>query len=182
MAWALLPRTPTGATYDGNLVWNSTNIEIPDTFRQYVESINHSIKPMYINKYTGFETKKYYIRDSSEHRFMIMLVGNLPRWLQEALKRLAIAMNGAGMILQFLDNWVTGTDASSTTYNCRWVNAIDFVDNSELLCGGSMELVSFTLPADISIDEYQKVIDVPASGLQWDLHIDDQDTIYYRVP
>jgi len=179
MSWTLKPKTPTGDTFSGQMVWNSTVIEIPTTFKEYVESVEHTIKSQYINKYTGFETKKYSIRDSSEHHFSIMLVGDLPRWVRDLLHVLAISMNGAGMILQFDDTWITST--TSTVYDCRWINAGDFVDNSELLNGASMELISYDSVESIDVDEYQKVISDP--GIEWELKILDADAteIYYRM-
>lgn len=179
MTWALKPKIPTDATFGGEMVWNSTEMEIPATFKSYIESVSHSIKPMYINKATGFETKKYSKNDSSVHTWRIMLVGNLPRWMCEALHRLAIAMNGAGMILQFDDTWIT--TEGSTIYDCRWINAGDFVENSTLLCGASMNLISYDSTLAITVDEYQKVIADP--GLIWDLQTSETgaDNIYYRV-
>ena len=179
MTWALKPKLPTGSTFDGEMVYNSVELEVPATFKKYVETVGHTIKSQYINKYTGFETKKYSIRNSSEHHFRIMLVGDLPRWMRDLLHVLAIAMNGAGMILQFDDTWITTT--GSTIYDCRWVNAGDFVDNSELLNGASMNLVSYSSTLAITVTEFQKVINDP--GLEWALQIDEAgaDNVYYRV-
>ena len=179
MAWTLKAKTPTGDTFNGQMVWNSTEIEVPTTFKEYVESVDHGIKSQYINKYTGFETKKYSIRDSSAHHFRIMLVGDLPRWMRDLLHVLAIAMNGAGMILQFDDTWITTT--GSTIYDCRWINAGDFVDNSELLNGASMDLVSYDSTLAVTVDVFQKVINDP--GLVWNMQISETgvDNIYYRV-
>jgi len=42
---------------------------------------------------------------------------------------------GAGITVDFYDDWAT--DKQYTGY---WVNASDFVDNSELLCGGSIDM------------------------------------------
>jgi len=142
MAYTFKPIIPDGYTFDGELVFNSTEIEIPITFRNYVENLSITIEEQYINKYTGFETKKYSKNDNDKKQIQIMLVGNLPHWLCDLLKTLAIAMNGTGMILEFKDSWVSGTDDNIITYNCRWTNAGDFVDNSELLCGASMDLVT----------------------------------------
>ncbi len=185
MAWALKPKFPTGTTFDGEMVWTSTDIEIPlEDFKNYVENIRHKINSQFENKYTGFETNKYKVQNSDEKLFRIMLVGNLPRWLQDALHRLAIAMNGAGIILQWKDDFFTGTTSSPVTYEARWLNAGDFVDNNELLCGGSMELLAYDSDNVVTYTEFQKVIATPASGLEWTLHIDDAsgtDHVYYRV-
>lgn len=179
MTWALKPKLPTGATFNGELPWNSTEIEIPATFKNYVESCDYAIMSQYINKYTGFETKKYNKDDSSERMFRIMLVGDLPRWMRDLLHALAIAMNGSGMILQFDDTWITTT--GSTIYDCRWVNAGDFVDNSELLNGASMNLISYNTTLAITVNEFQKVINT--EDLEWNMQISDVgvDHTYYRV-
>ena len=184
MGWAFKPKLPDGATFNGEIVWPSTGMEIPDTFRLYVENVTYSIRNQFDVKYTGFETKKYKIQNTNERLYRFMLVGDLPRWMQDALLRLAVAMNGAGMILQFKDNWISGTDESFTTYDGRWLNAGDFVDNSELLCGGSIEYLAYTSTNTTTVTEFQKVINTPGSGLEWELKINDvdaTDNIYYRV-
>lgn len=179
MAWTLKAILPDDASFSGQIVWNSTEIEIPTTFKEYVESVDHSIKSQFINKYTGFETKKYNIRDTSEHHFNFMLVGDLPRWLRDLLHVLAIATNGAGMIIRLDDTWVT--TEGSTLFDCRWVNAGDFVDNSELLNGATMNLVTYQSTLAITVDIFQKVIEDP--GLQWQLQINEvgADNVYYRI-
>ncbi len=179
MAWTLKPLIPSGYSFDGEIVYPSENLEVDTTFKQYVENVRHKIRPQFQNRYTGFETKKYRVADSSEHVFNIMLVGNLPRWLQQLLNRLAVAVNGAGMVLQFDDTWMT-TD-SSIIYHCRWVNAGDFVDNSILLQGGSIDLISYTtgtIEALPGIAEYQRNISNP--GLEWQRNI-STGTEYQRV-
>jgi len=183
MSYTLKPIIPDGYTFDGELVFNSTEIEIPSTFKNYVENLTLSIEGQYSNKYTGFETKKYSLNENDTKFLSITLVNDLPRWLCDLLQNLAIAMNGEGMILEFVDDWITGTIAVPQAYNCRWVNAGDFTDNSELLCGASIDLIVYLLPSDIPVEWYQKVVDTPLSGLEWVYNIDDigVDFIYYRV-
>jgi hypothetical protein len=141
--WTLKPKLTDGASFNGELVWPSTNLEIKYGFKLYVENVKVTFKNKFDLKYTGFESKKYKIQNGNEKLFDIMLVGDLPRWLQDALLRLAIAMNGSGMILQFYDDWVTGTELVPITYEGRWLNAADFVDNNELLCGGSIRYLAY---------------------------------------
>lgn len=144
MSWTFKPMVPVGYSFSGDMVYNSTEIEIPDSIIKNIDSVNHEIRSMYSVKLTGFETVLYQITDSSEHLFSIMFVGNLSRWIGDLLTRLAVAMNGAGMVLQFKDTWITGTDASPVTYYCRWINAGDFVDSNILYGGASMNLHTFS--------------------------------------
>ena len=145
MAWTFKPKIPDGYSFSGDMVYNSTEMEVPDTIIKHINSVEHEIRSMYSVKFTGFETVLYQVTDSSEHFFSIMFVGDLSRWICDLLTRLAVAMNGAGMVLQFQDTWITGTDASPVTYYCRWLNAGDFVDSNLLLTGASMKLHTFTL-------------------------------------
>jgi len=189
MSWSIRPKFPTGTTFDGEITWTSTDIEIPDNIYLQLESTNIVIGSQFVNKNTGFEKKKYKKHDNSYVEYSIMLVGNLPYYLKELLLRLAAAVNGAGMILEFKDNWCMGTINSPIQYECRWTNAGDFVENSELLCGGSIKLLCFRSvenegSGDPSGGVYEKTIDAPLSGFEWDLKIDDSDAdyIYVRLP
>ena len=145
-AWAIRPVLPSGASFTGQIVHNMTNVTIPNTLKRYVDSVTISESDAYLNKYTGFETKKYRIGNATgatvDASLSIMLVGDLPRWLMGLFESLARGCNGAGMELEFYDDWI-----SSTQYTGRWVNAADFVDNSELLCGGSIDLAVFDMQA-----------------------------------
>ncbi len=184
MTWSLKPKIPDGFSFDGELVYSSTSIEISPLLKGYIQSINLAGMDQFDLKYTGFESKKYKVANSNEKSIRIMLVGNLPRWVCDSLESLAKAVNGAGMIIQFYDDFFTGTEASPITYECRWLNAGDFVDNSELLCGGSIELFAFDSTNTVDIEVYQKVISNPVGDLEWELNIYDADAseIYYRVP
>ena len=121
-----------------------TNLEIPNTLSRYVEEVQIVYAQRYVNKFTGFETKKHRFRSSSgsdqEADVSIMLVGDLPRWLCGLLCELAKGCNGAGMRLELYDDWI-----SDKQYTGLWANAGDFVDNSELLCGASMYLKAFDI-------------------------------------
>jgi hypothetical protein len=183
MSWSFKTKMTTGYTFAGELPYPSTAIEVPITFKDIVERVTFEYKNQYEHKYTGFETIKHKVNYYNEKAFSIMLVGNLTRGWQDLLVRLATAMNGSGCILQFYDDWITGTTSVPVTYECRWVNAGDFVDNNELLCGGSMELICFDSAAQTTITEYQKMILTPGSGLEWQYN---KTTVgveyeYYRV-
>jgi hypothetical protein len=145
MSWALKPKLPDGVTFNGQLLYNSTHLEIEDTFSNYVQGVFNRKNSQYVIKYTGFQSKVYKKDDPVRQIINITLVGNLPRWLFNALRTMAEAINGAGMILQFKDNWITGTEASPVTYTCRWANASDFVENNTLLMGGTMQLIAFNI-------------------------------------
>lgn len=187
MAWMLRPKLPSTATFSGQIVYNSTGFEVDTSLRKYIDSAGFEIISPYVIKNTGFNKKKYMTSDMSTINYSIMLVGNLPFWMHQTLIRLAIAMNGSGMIMEFRDSFLSGTLDSPVTYNCRWTNAGDFVASSELLHGGSIELIAYTLPEDEGrgVDfEYESVIDAPASGYEWNLQNNSSsaDYEYYVVP
>jgi len=171
MSWALKPKLPDGASFSGQIVYPTTDIEFPDTFKNLVEGVRFGIVDQYLIKETGFEKTKYRRHDESQKEMQIMLVGNMPRWASELLTRIATAINGPGMILQFYDDWVTGSSASPITYECRWINAGDFVENSHILTGGSLDLIIYSSSQATGIAEYQKVINTPVSGIEWEYNI-----------
>lgn len=191
MTWAFKTVLPDSATFNGEMVFDSPDLEVDNDIKRFTESAEYSIK-QYIIKHTGFEKKKYKNTDASNANISITLVGDLPFTWHQILLRLAIAINGAGCTLQFKDTWISGTSTSPIIYDCRWLNAGDFVETSELLNGGTMELEAYTMPeneggyAVPGVPDggvYQKTIDVPVSGFEWELQINagDADEEYYRV-
>lgn len=126
-------------TFDGQMVFNMTSYVVSDTFSKYVQSMEIVHRSKFVNKMTGFETTKYIVHKTSGNDILvdigITLVGDLPRWLMQQLIQLGKGILGAGMDLTFRDDWVTDYE-----YSCRWVNALDFVENSTLLMGGTMHL------------------------------------------
>lgn len=136
MANAITPIAP--ATFDGELIFNMSNYTVSDSFCYYIESMSITYRPLVLSKRTGFEKIKFVVNDTTGTDIFIdiniMLVGNLPRWLRQQLQQLAKGVNSAGMELHLRDNW-----CSNMTYSCKWVNAMDAVDNSTILNGGSMQ-------------------------------------------
>jgi len=140
MANAFTPNIP--EAFDGEMVFNMESYVVADTFSKYVESMSIVHRPKFVVKRTGFEGYKHLIHKHSGNDvlvdIMIVLNGGMPRWLMQQLTQLAKGVLGAGMELAFRDDWW-----SSYTYTCRWVNASDFVENSTLSNGGTMELQSW---------------------------------------
>lgn len=187
MTYVIRPKLPEAATFTGQIVFNTTDLEVDDRLITHIESVDYGIFPQFLIKNTGFEKKKYKYTDKSTVNISITLVGNLPFWLHQILIQLATAVNGSGMIIQFNDTFVSGTTSAPTVYDCRWLNAGDFVENNELLNGGVIELGAFTMPEDeggLPTGDFEKTIEAPASGYEWDMKINDVDaeTVYYRVP
>jgi hypothetical protein len=182
MGYLLKPLVPTGYTFGGQMVYPATVIEIPDTAKLYVDSVQVDYDKQYEIYSTGWEHKKYKIANGGNISFNIMFVGNSPKWLVDQLFALAIAVNGAGMPLLFYDDFVMGASGSPLVYECRWINAGDFVETSEIIAGANMQLIAYDLPANVTVAEYQKVIATPESGLEWDLYINESGTThqYYR--
>ncbi len=185
MPYVLRPALYDGAVFSGQLVYPTTVYEVDERLLKYIESIGYSINDQYVVKNTGFEKKIYKQNAGTIKEISITLVGNLPFWMHEILIQLAVSVNGSGMMIEFNDTIITGTTSAPTVHDCRWVNAGDFVNNNELLNGGTIQLISYsqeTIPY-VPSGIFQKVIDVPASGYEWTLKIEEAGTdhVYYRV-
>lgn len=143
-AWALRAVLPSGASYNGQMVHDMTSLTIPNTFKKYVQQVSFDIPGGVLDKYSGFETKKFRVQNDTGVKLAgsvnIMMVGNLDKWMQFHLVSLAKGCNGCGMHIEFYDDWMTDTQ-----YTGRWVNAGDFVDTSEILCGASIDLQIFDM-------------------------------------
>ncbi len=180
MSWTFKPITPTGYSFNGELSWPSTYWEVPDDILKYIERADKLPLSQYEIKHTGFESTTHKVRDESDGVIMIMFTGDLQHWLQEKLHRLAIAMNGAGMILQFKCPFFDGTFETTVTYKGRWINAGDFVENSALLCGASMHFAYFLPAGNIAITTYDEVIS--GGDVTWNEQIAAPvDETYYEV-
>ena len=128
-------------TFDAQQVWATSGFAIPD-ISDYMESMSILHRSKFVVKMTGFESTKHIAGATTGNNLLVninlTLVGSLPRWLMQALRRLAEGCNGAGMELIFRDDWWTNYQ-----YWCHWTNAGDFSENTELLCGGTMQLESW---------------------------------------
>ena len=142
--WAFRPVLPAGATFTGQTVYGMTAVEVPSSLKRYVDSLDIQYQDIYVEKMTGFQSKKYRLKNTTgtplQANVTIVLAGNIPRWLQQLFLTIAKGCNGGGMQVDFYDDWATDKQ-----YTCRWVNAGDFIDNSELLCGGALELQAFEI-------------------------------------
>lgn len=144
MAWIIQATLPSGSSFGGQIVYDATTIEVPDDLIRYIESIDIAENPKYINKYTGSETKKYRIANSSgddmDTEISISLVSKLPRYLFNILFSLANAINQGGMQLYFNDTIVS---ADEYQYTCRWINVADFTESNVLVGNCSIDLLSW---------------------------------------
>lgn len=135
----------TGAYSTSPMLYNNYNFTVSDNFKYYVESLEIVYDSIFDKKLTGFNDVKYTLNpvDATYRsgQIAITLVGDLPSWLMSQLIQLAKACLGAGMILLFSDVFAT-----NDSYNCHWENAGDFVENNELLCGGTINLKFYELP------------------------------------
>ena len=142
MAWIIQATLPSGSSFGGQIVYDATTIEVPDDLIRYIESIDITESPKYINKLTGSESKKYRIANSSgddmDTKISISLVSKLPRYLFNILFSLAHAVNQGGMQLCFDDILI-----SEQLYFCRWINAIDFTEFNILVGSCSIDLLSW---------------------------------------
>jgi hypothetical protein len=126
-------------SYAGHMIYNATRFEVGDNFKRYVESLEMRYEIVYDRRNTGFAATKYTLNETigvkTPITIAITLVGDLPHWLMQQLTQLAKATLGGGMTIQFTDDWAT-----YNSYLGKWENAGDFVENNELLAGGSMLL------------------------------------------
>ena len=184
MTWLFKPDIPDTESFDGQMVYNIEDIEINETDKKYISSVGYKILGRNITKNTGFESITFQHKDLIEVLYIFTWSSDLPHYLKNQLHRLAIGLNGTGAGLKFQDNFIAGTESTPIIYTCRWKNAGDFVDNSEILCGGKMKLLSYLPSTQVIILEYQKVIDIPVSTLQWQFKINDGDAdeVYERIP
>lgn len=136
--------TPTfNGAYDGHMINNMTNFVI-DSFDKYIEEINIIYRPVYDYNLTGFETVVYLLNSNTVSNIVadvnIILVGDLPIQIMRQFMQLSKGTLGAGMDLTFIDDIAT-----DRTYIGKWSNAADFVENSELLCGGELFLKCYNI-------------------------------------
>lgn len=126
----------------GELSYTMANYAIPSAFRRSIESVSIKYRPAIEVKTTGFESVRHVIAPTSGNDILvdisIMLTGDVSYLDRRRLETLAHGMLGAGLSMYFYDDWM-----DDRVYLCRWVNAGDFVSNTELLAGGSMDLVSW---------------------------------------
>jgi hypothetical protein len=132
-----------GESFNGQIAYPDTTIDIPCDVKRYVDSIDVSESPQYLNKLTGFETIKQKISNSSgsliETNIKIGLVAKLPDYYYRSFVLLANAINAGGLYLLFYDDI-----CSDFEYTCRWLNTADFVESNVLYGSLSLDLVSFT--------------------------------------
>lgn len=140
--WGLRAVLPAGASFSGQMVYPNTSIEFPNTFKQYVQSIDIVYLPHNVYKHTGFEPKIYRLNTATgtdqDIDISIMMVGNLPRWACNILRNIAVGCNGSGLEIEVYDDWATNKQ-----YRGRWINAGDFVDNNAIHTGASIDLLAF---------------------------------------
>lgn len=141
--YLIKPSIPAGTSFDGQIVFDLTNYEIPYSWWRYVDSVEIVHRPKWLNRYTGFETTKRRIGTTGSSGTMVDLsitwVGSLPRDVLQRLQRLAEGANGGGIDLLFYDDLVSGY-----TYTGKWDNAGDFVENNPIHGGASVRLACWS--------------------------------------
>jgi len=129
---------PSGTSFDGQIVFDTTTFNIPTECRSQFASVTYSFVPAYVIKNTGFEPIKHRVANTSttsvEVDVSIQLVGNAERRYVDLLREFAVAIMGAGMYIEFYDDWAT-----DKVYTGRWINAAKFVENSEITGTGKID-------------------------------------------
>ena len=130
----------------GYQVYDMQLFDVDDGIKKYIESMSITHRSKFVNNVTGFETTKHIFGAVTGNNLLvdiqIGLTGDLSRAYMQQLRRLAEGINGAGLALTFRDDWW-----SNYNYTCRWANAMDMAENTELLCGGTMQLESWAWSA-----------------------------------
>ena len=127
--WLLRAVAPDDYTFNGEMVYPVTNYEIPYEFKRQIDSVNIEEEPRFNLKINGFEYVQHQINSKETATIIakigIQTVGTLPMWLCDRLKRFAYGANGAGIFVEFYDDWIT-----NFIYTGRWVNAGEVTENS----------------------------------------------------
>ena len=146
MAVYIFRPTVNGESFNGQIAYADTSIDIPTDVKRFVESIDISETPQYLNKYTGFETTKHRIYNSTgnelETKIKVGLVANLPDYYYRLFVSLANAINAGGLYILFHDDLCSGYE-----YICRWLNTSSFVESNVLYGSLSLDFISFTRTA-----------------------------------
>jgi hypothetical protein len=133
-----------GLSFDGQISYGMTNIEISTDLIRYIDSIKLSTRGHLQLMDTGFE-RRVTQTDTPENRyFNFQIAGNCPKHLVENLRSLAKSINGGSIPLRFYDDFFTG-QAATKIYKCTWVNAGDFVDNNILTSTAAISLFSWEI-------------------------------------
>ncbi len=126
-------------SYGGELVYEATSLLVDDDFIKYIESIEIVHDSTIDKQITGFSDVIYHLNsvttEQKPGKLLVTLVGDLPKHRKQQLQQLAKACLGGGLSLFISDDIILGS-----VYYCKWENAGDFVENSELLCGGTIAL------------------------------------------
>lgn len=180
MAWLFKPGIPADVsiTYDGQLVYPSLDLEINDNCIQYISNITFVSTSQLEIKHTGFVPKAFLLSNVKVNTLQFSFTRS-PRWLVEQLHSLAKGLNSSGLWLRFNDTFFTGSSGTPVIYYCRWKNILDFIDESVLMSSCTLDFyASDPNPDPPQLLEFQKVIDIPVSTLQWDLQIDNTSVLH----
>ena len=137
--WSFRAVLPDGASYSGQLVYPSNDIDLPYPINKYIDNVSILQTGQFVTKYTGFESQKYKIKESSgsdiETLINIQFVGDMPFEYRQRLLYFTSAMLGSGMIVQFYDDIVTDRQ-----YTGRLVDAFDISLNNSIHTVASVTL------------------------------------------
>lgn len=186
MAWLFKPGYPPNnpILYNGQITYPSMDLEISDSSIKYITAINFVSTTQIEIKNTGFVAKAFLLSNIKINTIQFSF-NNAPRYLIEQLKSLAKNVNSSGLWIKFNDNFFTGSILNPLLYYCRWKNTMDFTQRSIINSSCVINFyVSDPNPDPVQLLEFQKVIDIPTSTLQWDLQINNTGVLheYARQP
>jgi len=149
--------------YSGHLIYTMTDYRI-DNIEKYIETMRIEYLESQDILQTGFNDIRYLLNSKTSVKIVASLsidfVGDLPSSTMQYLTQLSKGCLAGGMTLLFIDNFATNYN-----YYGKWSNAGDFVENNELLCGASMNMIVH------KINNYDTAQDVPY-GADWQDHMD----------
>lgn len=154
MSWALKPISPTlgdDYTYDGQLVLQASNYEVPRdgryAFRKYVEGITFEDVERYLIFNTGFQKTKHEINQQSTQKRLgisIQMTNDTPRYLHQNLWNLARFVYGGGLAIQFYDDFASvESGLSANIYTGYWSNAVEFLQNQDARYSANIVLETY---------------------------------------
>jgi len=180
MSWIFKPGVPPNESliFNGQIVYPSTDLEISDTCIQYITGCTFVSTTQLEIKNTGFSSKAYLLGTVKINTLQISISSG-SKTLVESVRSLVRGVNNSGLWVKFNDIFVTGTILNPILYYCRLKSFFDFSDNNILQSSCTLNFyASDPNPTIEALLEFQKVIDIPISTLQWDLQIENTSVLH----
>jgi hypothetical protein len=178
MGYIFKPAIKNGVSFNNQLIYPNFDFTISDKNLKYFESIQYKSTIEIETKNTGFISRTIKLDSANYYMFTFTFNNKSSTSFIDQIRTLIRMNNVAGVYIIFNDFFVTGTISSPNLFYCKCIN-VNFADNDVLFSSGSMNmLASEPYTYSEEIDEYQKVINIPPSTLQWDLQINNVSVLH----